>query len=177
MQTKVRNQISKGVAAVVGLCLMTIGGASAAPQGKASKHDQHFLVEAIQGDLSEVKVGQLAQQKAQSDQAKQFGKMLEQDHSDNLKQAQQLADAQGVQAPSEPNSKQKAIYEKLNGLSGAQFDAAFARSMVKDHEEDVRKFQKEAKSQSPVADFAKQTVPVLQKHLETARSLQKSASR
>nr|WP_271604571.1 DUF4142 domain-containing protein [Bradyrhizobium sp. CCBAU 11434] len=116
MQTKVRNQISKGVVAVAGVCLMTIAGASAAPQGKASKHDQHFLVEAIQGDLSEVKVGQLAQQKAQSDQAKQFGKMLEQDHSDNLNQAQQLADAQGVQAPSEPNSEQKAIYDKLNGL-------------------------------------------------------------
>jgi putative membrane protein len=143
---------------------------------KASKADQAFVKEAIQGDLSEVKVGQLAQQKGQSQDVKSFGQMLQQDHSQNLQQAQQLAQQVGVTPPTEPNAKQKAMYDKLSKLNGAQFDKAFAKDMVKDHKEDIAKFQKEAKSKGEVAQFAQQTLPVLQKHLQTAQSIQNSGA-
>jgi putative membrane protein len=43
--------------------------------------------------------------------------------------------------------------------------------MVEDHEKDIAKYRKEAKSGSGIADFAKQTVPVLQKHLQAAEDL------
>jgi putative membrane protein len=49
---------------------------AATPQ-KLNKADQLFLSKAIQGDLAEVKIGSLAQEKGQSDEVKQFGKMLE----------------------------------------------------------------------------------------------------
>jgi putative membrane protein len=143
---------------------------------KASKADQAFVKEAIQGDLSEVKVGQLAQQKGQSQDVKSFGQMLQQDHSQNLQQAQQLAQQVSVTPPTEPNAKQKAMYDKLSKLNGAQFDKAFAKDMVKDHKEDIAKFQKEAKSKGEVAQFAQQTLPVLQKHLQTAQSIQNSGA-
>jgi len=141
-------------------------------QQKASKADQSFLKEAIEGDLSEVKMGELAQQKGQSQDVKSFGQMLQQDHGQHLTQAQQQAQQMGMTAPTQPNSKQKAMYDKLSKLSGAQFDKAFAKDMVKDHKEDVAKYQKEAKSKGPLAQFAQQTVPVLQKHLQTAQSLE-----
>jgi len=141
-------------------------------QQKASKADQSFLKEAIEGDMAEVKVGQLAQEKGQSQDVKQFGQMLQQDHGQHLTQAQQQAQQIGVTAPTQPNAKQKAMYDKLSKLSGAQFDKAFAQGMVKDHKEDIAKYQKEAKSKGPLAQFAQQTLPVLQKHLQTAQSLQ-----
>jgi len=143
---------------------------------KASKADQKFLTEAIQGDLAEVQVGKLAQEKGQSDEVKQFGKMLEQDHSQHLSKAQSEAQQIGVTAPSEPSAKQKSTYEKLSKMSGAKFDRAFKRDMVKDHKEDIAKYQKEAKSKGPLADFAQQTLPVLQKHLQTAEQLPSSAA-
>jgi putative membrane protein len=145
--------------------------AEAAPRAKTG--DQHFMTEAIQGDLSEVQMGKLAQEKGQRDNVKQFGKMLEQDHSEHLQKAQQLADKDGLKAPSEPNAKQQRTYEKLSALSGNKFDAAFARDMVKDHEEDIGKYRKESHSGSDLADFAKQTMPVLQKHLQAAEALTK----
>ena len=83
-------------------------GNAAGMAHKASKADQHFLTEAMQGDMAEVQMGKLAQQKGQSEDVKQFGQMLEQDHSQHLQQAEQQAQQLGVTAPQGPNAKQKA---------------------------------------------------------------------
>ncbi len=143
---------------------------------KPSKADERFLKEAIEGDLSEVKMGQLAQQKGQSQDVKSFGQMLQQDHSQNLQQAQQLAQQIGVAPPTEPNAKQKAMYDRLSKMSGTQFDKAFTKDAVKDHKQDIAKFQKQAKSKGATAQFAEQTLPALQKHLQTAESIQSSGA-
>ena len=45
--------------------------------------------------------------------------------------------------------------------------------MVSDHKKDIGKYEKEAKSKSPLADFAKETLPTLQRHLQTAEALEK----
>lgn len=135
------------------------------------KADQQFMNEAIQGDLSEINMGKLAQQKGESQGVKQFGQMLEQDHGQHLQQAKTTAQQLGLTAPNEPNAKQKEMYDRLSKLSGAQFDKRFAQNMVNDHKEDIATYQKEVKSEGPLADFALQTVPTLQKHLQTAQSL------
>jgi putative membrane protein len=139
---------------------------------KASKADEKFLKEAIQGDLAEVNMGKLAQQNGQSEDVKQFGQMLSSDHGQHLQQAQQMAQQMGVTPPTAPSAKQKAMHDKLAKEQGAKFDKAFAKAMVKDHKEDIAKYQKEAKSKGPLAQFAEQTVPVLQKHLQTAQSIE-----
>jgi putative membrane protein len=139
---------------------------------KASKADQHFLTEAMQGDMAEVEMGKLAQQNGQSEDVKQFGQMLQTDHGQHLQQAQQMAQQMGVTPPTAPSAKQKAMHDKLAKEQGAKFDKAFAKAMVKDHKEDIAKYQKEAKSKGPLAQFAEQTVPVLQKHLQTAQSIE-----
>ena len=141
-----------------------------------SKADQQFLKEAIQADMAEVQVGQLAQQKGQSEDVKQFGQMLQQDHNQNLQQAQQLAQQYNVTAPTEPSAEQKKMHDKLGKLSGQQFDRQFAKDMLADHKKDIAKFQKEAKGNGPFAQFAQQTVPVLQKHLQTAQGIEKQGA-
>jgi putative membrane protein len=137
---------------------------------KASKAEQHFLTEAMQGDMAEVQLGKLAQQKGQSEDVKQFGQMLEQDHSQHLQQAQQEAQQLGVTAPQQLDAKHKATYERMSKLTGAQFDKQFTKHEVADHKKDIAEYQKQAKSKGPLAQFAQQTVPVLQKHLQTAQA-------
>jgi putative membrane protein len=151
-------------------------GQNQAGAQKASKADQAFLKDAIEGDLAEVQMGQLAQQKGQSQDVKQFGQMLQQDHGQHLQQAQQMAQQMGVTPPTQPNAKQKAMHDHMSKMSGAQFDKAFAKDMVADHKKDIAKYQKEAKSKGPLAEFAQQTIPVLQKHLQTAQSLQNAGA-
>jgi putative membrane protein len=152
---------------------------SNAAAGKANAADQTFLNEAIQGDLAEVNMGKLAQEKGQSEAAKQFGQMLEQDHGQHLQKAKDSAQQMGVTPPTEPNAKQKRMYDQLSKMSGAQFDKEFAQHLIRDHKEDIGKYEKEAKSKGPLAQFAQQTIPTLQKHLQTAERLyeQKSSQR
>ena len=148
--------------------------AIAAAQGtKASKADETFIKDAMQGDLAEVSMGKLAQEKAQSQGVKDFGKMLEQDHGEHAQKVQSKAQELGVTAPTEPNATQKSTYDRLSKLSGAQFDNQFVKTMVTDHKKDIAEYEKEAKSKSPLADFAKDTLPTLEHHLQTAETLAK----
>lgn len=149
---------------------------SAPGQGtKASQADQTFLTEAMQGDLAEVQMGELAQQKGDRDDVKAFGETLEKDHGDHAKKLQSLAQQMGATLPNEPNAKQKVDHDRLSKLSGAQFDREFASHMVDDHKKTIAKYQAQAKKSGPLADLAKATVPVLQKHLQTAQSLNRPA--
>jgi putative membrane protein len=168
------------LAVAIGAAAATTAARAANDQTtQASKADQTFLTDAIEGDLAEVRMGQLAQQKGQSNEARQFGKMLEQDHSQHLQKAKTTAQQMGLSIPVEPNAKQKTMYEQLSKTSGAQFDKEFALHMVDDHKQDIGKYQEEAKSKGPLAAFAQETLPTLQKHLQTAESLtrQKSSQR
>lgn len=144
--------------------------------GKASKADQAFLKEGMQGDMAEVQMGELAQQKGESDSVKTFGETLVTDHGDHLKKLQAMAQQMNVAAPAAPTAKQKADRDKLSKLSGARFDREFARHMVTDHKKDIAKYQAEARKTGPLAELAKETVPVLQKHLKMAQELDKPAA-
>jgi putative membrane protein len=145
----------------------------------AEKPSQTFLKKAIEGNYAEVQMGQLAQQKGQSDDVKKFGQMLSDDHSGANQKAIDAAKSMGVTPPDGPNAKQKAEYEKLQKMTGAKFDREFATHMVADHEKDIAEYKKETKQSDAAADYAKSELDTLQKHLETAKSLRstKSSSR
>jgi putative membrane protein len=143
-----------------------------APAGFAQdKGSQKFLKEAIEGNLAEVQMGQLAQKNGTSDGVRSFGQMLEKDHSDANKKATDAASSLGVTPPTEPNSKQKAAYDRMSKLSGANFDRQFAKHMVDDHKKDIKEYEKASKQSDASGGYAKETLPTLHKHLETAQSL------
>jgi putative membrane protein len=64
----------------------------------------------------------------------------------------------------------------MSKLSGAKFDIEFARHMVGDHKKDISEYDKEAKKSDAAGAYAKETLPTLRKHLETAQSLARSES-
>jgi putative membrane protein len=140
----------------------------------ASQADRTFMTKAIQGDMAEVQMGQLAQQKGQTDAVKSFGQMLVTDHQANQQKAEDLAKQIGVRAPTAPSAEQKADYDHLAKLSGTAFDRHFASMMVADHKKDVQAFKREAKNKDQVAQFANETLPTLQKHLDAAEKLEHS---
>lgn len=134
---------------------------------------QAFMKKAIEGNLAEAALGQLAQQKGNSDGVKNFGKQLETDHSSANQKAMSLASSMGMTPPTEPDKKQKATYQKLSKLSGDAFDRQFVGAMVADHKKDIAAYQKEARRQNdPAAGYASETLPTLQTHLQMAQSLQ-----
>jgi putative membrane protein len=144
----------------------------ATPASAQSSADKSFIKEAIQGNLIEVQMGQLAQKNGASDEVKNFGKMLETDHSQANTKATQVAEGLKVAPPTEPSAKQKHTYDQMAKLTGAKFDREFATHMITDHKHDIAKFEKASKSKDQtVASFASETLPTLEKHLKAAQSI------
>ena len=160
----------------IGLAGALAATAAMAQTKQADKTSQKFISSAIQGDIAEIDVGKLAQEKGQSDAVKQFGAMLVKDHSEHRAKAEQVADELGVKPPTDSSFGAKATYTKLKMLSGASFDRSFANAMVKDHQEDIKEFQKESSKSDAAGRLAKETLPVLQKHLQTAQSIERQTT-
>src|ERR1051325_10763963 len=157
---------------IIGAALILTGCITTA----SAKSDPTFLNEAIQINLAEISVGQLAQDKGGSDDVKSFGKMLVDDHTAANSKATALAQANGVTPPTEPKAADKQKHDELAKLSGAEFDREFAKAMVKGHEEAISKFEAASKGDDDIAKFAQETLPTLQKHLKTAQTLESSKS-
>jgi len=133
--------------------------------------DKAFAEKAAVGGLAEVAMGKLAQEKAGSDQVKQFGSRMVTDHSKANDELKQVATSKGLNLPTDLDAKHKSKVAKLEKLSGAQFDRAYMDDMVSDHKQDVSEFEKESKSgrDSDIKGFASKTLPTLQEHLKMAQ--------
>jgi putative membrane protein len=133
-----------------------------------------FAKKAAQGNMAEVAMGKLAAEKGQSEDVKKFGQRMVDDHTKAEQDLEGVASKNNMTLPSGPSAMQKAEQQKLERLSGATFDRAYMKMMVKDHEEDVAEFRKEANDMalnSDLRDFAKRTYPVLDDHLTNAKAV------
>jgi putative membrane protein len=110
--------------------------------------DKMFLRKAAEGGIAEVKLGQLAVQKGSSDEVKAFGQKMVDDHTKMNNEMAQVADSLGVMLPKSMNKEDQTEYDKLNGLSGNDFDMEYLSFMVKDHHKDLHEFRMEAASRA-----------------------------
>ena len=134
--------------------------------------DRKFVEEAAMGGMTEVELGNLAQQKASNDQVKQFGARMVQDHTKANDELKQVASAKGIQLPTSLDKKHEKDVDRFQKMTGADFDKAYMSHMVDDHKKDVSDFKKEASSgkDADVKGFASKTLPTLQEHLQLAQT-------
>jgi putative membrane protein len=164
-------KLIRSIGLATALAGSTIGALAKEQPGQA------FITKAIQGNLAEAALGQLAQQKSASDGVRSFGQQLVTDHTAANQRATAVASQMGVTPPTEPDKKQKAMYDKMAKLTGDAFDRQFVKHMVDDHKKDVADYQKAAKRpNNPAAGYASETLPTLQQHLQTAQALAKSGT-
>jgi putative membrane protein len=145
---------------------------------RSAVSDTQFAKKAAQGGLAEVKMGQLAQNQGTSDSVKKFGQRMVEDHTKAGDELKKAAAQENITLPDDISAKDKGTYDALSKLSGAAFDRAYARDMVKDHEEDVAEFNKEVNGgQKPaIKDFASQTLPTQQDHLKQAKEMRQNVA-
>jgi putative membrane protein len=143
----------------------------------AGSPDSSFYKNAAEGGMSEVELGQLAQQKASNPSVKDFGAMMVKDHSAANDKLKALAASKQVSLPDSPSMMQKASKTKLNMMSGESFDKSYVKGMIDDHKQDIKEFQKEAsEGKDPDARaFASATLPTLQMHLEKIQAIAAAA--
>ncbi len=161
------------------VCLAAAGlvGIAAVPaHADLSNADRSFIEQAASIGMAEVQTAQLAQQRSNSAQVKQFANRIIADHTQANVELLQLAQDQDMTLPEQPSGKDTSSYRRLLGLNGASFDQAYAQAQVSEQQQNVALFRKEAQSgQDPaVKSFAQKTLPLLVQHLQLAQSLNRS---
>ena len=160
-----------------GRLAFAVGAALAVTLAATSQSDeQTFIKEAVQGNLAEVQLGELAAQRAETDTVRKFGETLRMDHQAALLRATNLAKSLKVDPPTEPATEARGIYDGLAQLSGSEFDAAFVSHMITLHEAAIATYSRNASSNNDaVATMVAEALPKLKAHLATAQALQKGA--
>jgi putative membrane protein len=146
---------------------------------KLSKDDETFVKEAAQGGLMEVQLGEAASTKGVHDRVKAFGKRMKEDHGKANKELEAIAKKKNVQLSKNLEGKHKSEVERLAKLMGDEFDREYMEAMVKDHKEDIEKFEQAAKNakDSDVKAFASKQLPTLKEHLQLAQNANKQLSK
>ena len=153
----------------------TMGPGAAADATPSKVDDKKFVKDAALGGMTEVELGKLAAQKASDAKVKEFGQKMVDDHTKANETLKEAASKSSIQIPDAIDSKHQSRIDKLSKLSGEEFDKAYVKDQLKDHQSDVREFADEAKggSDSNIKTFASSTLPILQHHLEMVKDLSK----
>lgn len=136
-------------------------------------NQESFWSDAARGSMAEIMASEMALQKSQNESVRQFAQQMITDHTAASTELKSLASGKSVTLPDETSTKQKSAIDKLGQKSGADFDSAYMKMMVKDHENMVKMFQKQAEggTDDDAKSFAARTLPTLQSHLQMARTI------
>ena len=111
----------------------------------ATDDDKKFLAMAAQSDQNEIALAKLAEQKATNPAVKAFAQKMITEHTKMSASMKPFAESWGLTPPSGPDADTQKELDKLNGLSGNDFDKEYMSQMVSDHSKALSAFTKEAK--------------------------------
>jgi putative membrane protein len=162
-------------------CWVVLGHQESSPVSSTTEavmKDEAFVRVAAHGGLAEIKLGKLAMDQGSNEAVKAFGTHMVAEHTKAGDELKEAAKEERIALPTELSSKDQATYDRLSQLSGADFDQAYAQDMVKDHQQDLRDFQREANhgNDDVIRGFASEAVPIIQQHLDQAKEMLKAVS-
>jgi len=132
------------------VCTAALGCAglmlSVSAHAEVTNQDKQFLTKISQGGFNEIKLSELAETKATNPQVKAFAHKMVIEHKALGMRMQPFAQAWGLSAPMSLDADHQAEYDKLNGLSGPDFDKEYMNAMEKDHHDALDLFNQEAQS-------------------------------
>ena len=182
-----RLRVWGATAACVAVLAAGLNGQAPAGAGNAVNAES-FAKQAMLANKAEVKVGELALQKAQNPEVKEFAQMMVREHTNGLNTLKEAVKGQGVEEPAQLDTKHQALYDRLSKLSGVAFDREYMQAMVDGHRE-VKSMVETRANRTPtttgtsgrasddsrldnaVNQWANKTLPTVTKHLERAEQI------
>jgi putative membrane protein len=135
-----------------------------------------FMTKVADVGMTEVKLGQMAQDKAISQRVKDFGAMMVKDHTAAGDELKNMAKQKNVTLPETMSNDHQKKTDDLNKKTGKDFDKAYIKAMVDGHQSAVSDFEKASKNtkDADVKAWVDKTLPTLRMHLDSAKAIQKS---
>jgi putative membrane protein len=149
-----------------------LGVVLAAPAFAQQMTAQDFVTKAASGGMYEVQSSQFVLDQAEaSDDVDAFAQHMVQDHKKANDQLKALAQKQNLTVPADLQPEQQQMMDKLQ--SAEDPGKTYAEEQLKAHKETVALFQQYAEQgdDPQLQQFAAQTLPTLQEHLEMAQKL------
>ena len=161
----------------VGLATVSAIGADADSKqnrGQFSESDYRFVINAARGGMTEVRLGEIAKQKASNQTVRDFGQRMVAEHSKANDELKQIVSNKGAVVPAELSHHENSEIDKFDKLTGRDFDKEYAEYMVKDHKKDLKEFQDAAKdcSDPDLRAFAQKTATMIEDHLRLAKEME-----
>jgi len=152
---------------------LTLGAATAKAQVVTGSADADFVLKASAGGMAEVNLGRVAAKSASDEAVRKFAQKMVDDHGKANKELLALANKKRLKVAAAMDAEHQGEFDKLLKLSGAALDRAYMAGQVKDHEDTVALFEKQAKEgrDEDLKKWAKDTLPHLREHLKMAKDV------
>jgi putative membrane protein len=134
---------------------------------RTEEKDADFIVNAVSSNIAEIKIAQLAKNKAISADVKKMAATLEEQHMKILKELRAYADSKGIAIPLDESDKDVKQMNDLTEESGEKFDKQWCKAMEDRHENSIKKFEsRRDKTEDPaLREWIVATLPGLKEHL------------
>lgn len=135
--------------------------------------DGAFAMNGAQANMAEIALGRLATQKSQNPEVKRFVQRLIADHTQANTALKPLASKKNITLPPDVKPEQKATYDRLAKLSGAEFDREFMALMVTNHQKSEAAYQAESTNGADpeLKAFAAKLLPTIEEHLRMSQEI------
>ncbi|HMG92592.1 MAG TPA: DUF4142 domain-containing protein [Chryseolinea sp.] len=142
---------------------------------RKTENDAEFVVDAADGGMLEVQLAELAMKTSTSDEVKNYAKMILTDHSAANKELKTIAEKKNITLPIALSDKNQKKLDDIADKTGEDFDKAYCKLMVDDHQEDIKEFKKQADdgNDPELKGWASEKVATLEHHLVTAEEMEK----
>ena len=166
----------------------SVGTTGDTDRNEVKAADKTFVKDLVIGNIAEVELGRLTVERGASTEVKKFGQMMIDDHTKAGDKLKSVASARNIPVPTDLDDKHRDLRDKLAKLSGSAFDREYMAAMVEGHEGVAAKLESRLDSAKlaqksdnvvtmAVNEWAAEAYPVVQKHLEAAKVLDKSLKR
>lgn len=136
-------------------------------------NDVLFAQLVAEGGMAEVALAQLAVERAGAEAVTDFANRMIEDHSAANDELAGLAEASGIPLPDGLNAEHQAMRDRLEGMEGAEFDLAYMRGQIVDHQKTTQLLMWEitAGQDADLQRFAAATLPTILDHLRAAQGI------
>jgi putative membrane protein len=138
-----------------------------------SNPDELFAINAAMASRAEIELGTLAREHGDNEAVRDYGKMMETDHTAALSELQSIADGKNIKLSDKMDSTHIALRQKLMMLSGMEFDTTYLNTMIKDHETVISEFDSESINgqDAELVAYATNSLAKLNEHLTKAKEV------
>jgi putative membrane protein len=139
-----------------------------------TRRDQRYFWDLARANQTEILASHMAEARASSPDVKKFAKHMVSDHTTTTGKLNALAQKKQVVLPMEPAEDQQKMLDKLNALSGTEFDQAYIKEAgVKAHEDTLALLKKIQKSghDADLKMLAEEIQPTVEAHLKMVKGM------